>query len=373
MHKIFLFISLLLYCFILTINANPVRGLWVVRYALSDKNEVENIITTAKSLNITDLYVQVRALGQTYGQNKIEQGDTPFGLLIKKARQENIRVHAWLNALYIWGSETQPSDNSHLFYRSTNSILRAAPDTNIPQYRNLKRQGIEGFFIDPSDEANLLDIKILISDLVQNYGVDGIHLDYLRYPSYEYSFSPIGRTRFFRNYWFDPITMFEIPNNTISANPAEKYIYFSNTYKTFLRQNLTGLLIQLRQYAHQFKKPVELSVAVKPNRDIAKELYFQDWGSWLSNDICDHVVIMNYDTVMSNFTNNLNTALVEQYKSKVIIGISTYNQDFRAVFNRINETQKKENGGYVIFSYNYLREHQSYFYNLKKALFIQNQ
>ncbi len=368
MHKIILIIFLAFYFPIFLVNAKPVQGLWIVRYALTDKNEIENIITTAKSLNITDLYIQVRALGQNYGLDEIKDDHTLFGLLIKKARQENIRSHAWINVLYIWGSEARPSDDSHVFYRSANSILRTALDINIPQYRNLKKQGIEGFFLEPFDHSNILDTKAIISELIQNYEIDGIHLDYLRYPSYEYSFSPNGRTKFFREYWFDPITIFDIQNAEFLMNPVDKYVYISNIYKDFLRQNITEFLIQLKQYINHFKSPVELSIAVKPNREIAYQSYFQDWGSWLTNNICDHVVIMNYDTNMSNFMNNLNMALIDQYDSKVIIGISTYNQDFQAVYDRIVKIRNTKNGGYVLFSYNYLREHQSYLHNLRKVL-----
>jgi uncharacterized lipoprotein YddW (UPF0748 family) len=372
MYKIILLIFSIFYCFIFWVYAKPVQGLWIVRYALTDKNEIDNIITTAKSLNITDLYVQVRALGQTYGLDEIKGGNTPFGLLIKKARHENIRIHAWLNVLYIWGSEIQPSNDSHIFYRSANSILRTVPDIDIPQYRNLKKQGIEGFFLEPFDDANILDIKGIISELIQNYGVDGIHLDYLRYPSYEYSFSPNGRTKFFREYWFDPIIMFDIQTDIFSINHVDKYKYFSNIYKNFLRQNITNLLIQLKQYIYQFNSAVELSIAVKPNKEIAYESYFQDWGSWLANDICDHVVIMNYDTVMFNFISNLNMALINQYDSKVIVGISTYNQDFQAVYDRIVKIKNTKNGGFALFSYNYLKEHQSYLNNLRRVLINQN-
>lgn len=368
MYKIILYIFLTFYFTIFWVNAKPVQGFWVVRYALTDKNEIENIIATAKSLNITDLYIQVRALGQRYGLDEIKDGNTAFGLLVKKARQENIRSHAWINVLYIWGSETQPSDDSHVFYSSANSILRTAPDINIPQYKNLKKQGIEGFFLEPFDDANFLDIKVMISELIENYGVDGIHLDYLRYPSYEYSFSPNGRTKFFREYWFDPVTIFDIRNDKVFVNPVDKYVYTSNLYKDFLRHNITEFLIELKQYIHQFKSPVELSVAVKPNKEIAYESYFQDWQSWLTNDICDHIVIMNYDTIMSNFINNLNMAVINQYESKVIVGISTYNQDFQAVYDRIVKTKNIKNGGYALFSYNYLREHQSYLHNLRKVL-----
>ena len=127
--------------------------------------------------------------------------------------------------------------------------------------------------------------------------------------------------------------MFKIQGKNNSVIQVEQYKYLSGMYKDYLRQNLTGLLIQIKQYMNQFKHPAELSIAVKPNRKIAYDYYFQDWGSWLINDICDHLVIMNYDTVMHNFIQNLNTALIKQNESKVMVGISVYNQDYQAVID----------------------------------------
>lgn len=368
MQKKILFIFIIILTFSTCTSAAPIRGLWVTRFALKDYNEISNIISTAKSLCITDLYVQVRALGQMYGQNGTDPEDSPFGLLVKSAQNEKIRVHAWINVLYIWAGNSPPQDDHHIYYKALNSLVRSSFLVQIPNYKMLKKQGIEGFFIDPGDQQNLLDIKFLISDLIQKYRVDGIHLDYLRYPSFDYSFSPNGRTKFFREYWFDPVDMFKFENDTLSSEILEKYKYASGTYKSFLRQQVTDLLIDLKEYIQQFNKRIELSVAVKPDREIAYNYYFQDWGDWLTNNICDRVVMMNYDTVTTNFINNLKTDLDEKYQEKIVVGISTYNQDFKAVQDRINITMNMGTAGYAIFSYNYLWEHQSYLRRLKSNL-----
>ena len=372
MYRPILIFFISLYISTAIVSASQVRGLWVVRYALTDESEVNEIINIAKSLDITDLYVQVRALGLSYGQEPISTKYTPLSLLVKKSKLENIRIHAWINVLYIWTGTNKPFDKKHLYYRSGTSILRTASDKNIPDYLSLKKRGIEGFFIDPSDQPNMLDIQVTISDLIQNYGVDGIHLDYLRYPSLEYSFSPNGRTTFFRENWYDPIEIFQSPNESNAALIVQKYKFNIDTYKAFLREKLTDFLIHLRNYIRQFENSIELSAAVKPDKTIADESYFQDWENWISNDICDRIVIMNYDTIMTNFKNNLNVDLGNKTNSKIIIGISTYNQDSQAVLDRIALVKNRENGGYVIFSYNYLKEHQAYLRNLKSVLSNQN-
>lgn len=368
MYKSILIFFIVFYIFTDTVIADQVRSLWVVRYALTDNAEIKNIISTAKALNITDLYVQVRALGLPYGQELISPEHTPFSLLIEKAKLENIRIHAWLNVLYIWTGSGKPQDKNHLFFRSSNSILRNVMDKNVPEYSFLKKRGIEGFFIDPSDRQNMLDMQMYISTVIQKYEVDGIHLDYLRYPSLEYSYSPNGRTNYFRKKWYDPIEISQSSDITITNDVGSRYNFNINTYKSYLREKLTTFLIELKEYIQKFEKSIELSAAVKPDRTIAYESYFQDWGYWISNDICDRIVIMNYDTVMTNFNNNLNFNLSEKCNSKIIVGISTYNQDFEAVLNRIKLVKDRKNGGYAIFSYNYLKEHPAYLRNLKAVL-----
>ena len=90
------------------IYADDVRALWVVRYALNSEAETTEIISTAKALQITDLFIQVHAIGKKFGYTNPGQPG-PFANLVKSAHQENIKVHAWLNALYIWASDSPPT------------------------------------------------------------------------------------------------------------------------------------------------------------------------------------------------------------------------------------------------------------------------
>jgi len=368
MYRFIAFFYIIISTFSSPGTGNDVRGLWVVRYALSDTNEISEIIQTAELLNLTDLYIQVRALGIPFGQDKLDSDVTNFGRLVARARGKSIRVHAWLNILYIWGGKNLPQDKTHIFYRTEKSSLRSAWDDTVTGYGNLRAKGIEGYFIHPADNANKLDLKIFISDLIKNYPVDGIHLDYFRYPSLEYSFSPMGRTRFFQKYWFDPAVILKPYTYVKDDDLTEKFSYNTKIYKHFLRQELTGFLIEIKDYISQYQSEIELSVAVKPDIQIARNDYFQDWGHWLKEGICDRVVMMNYDTVMTNFQKNLQNDLGDKNNKNIIVGISTYNQAYNAVLERIKIVSDDNKGGFSIFSYNYLKENPVYLEKLIVAL-----
>ncbi len=346
-------------------------GLWVVRYALQSADEVDNILQTADQLDITDLYVQVRALGHVYYNSRQTMqhagqvnGDGVLQNLIRKAKTRGLRVHAWINVLYIWSGSAAPDSEQHLFYLAEDALVRKPGQDQIPGYGELKSAGIEGYFVDPLNRQNINQINLLIKELIEKYNVDGIHLDYLRYPELNYSFSPAGRTAFLLRYYVDPAKFYLNQNKFISERGLRSYMYVDDLYKNFLRDNIARCLTEIRDHIRMLDENVVLSVAVKPDPDIARQKYFQDWGSWLKKDLCDRVLLMNYQTDFALFKNNVSEALKANDQKRLIIGISTYNQDEAAVSQRINYVSKLSTGGYAIFSYNYLAENKTFLRNL---------
>jgi uncharacterized lipoprotein YddW (UPF0748 family) len=110
---------------------------------------------------------------------------------------------------------------------------------------------------------------------------------------------------------------------------------------------------------------LSLSVAVKPDPVQAKHRYFQDWKSWLEKKICDFIVMMNYRTNLDEFTSILNQVDEPQLKQRIIVGISTYNQDSEAVRSRIKFVKLGQFAGFSLFSYNHLVKNLGYLKNLK--------
>lgn len=362
--------SLIILVFLsVSVQAVQVRAMWVVRHAITSPNEWQSILEMAEELKITDLYVQVRALGQLYGLNtKFNDQQVPLKNLIFQAKLKGIRIHAWLNTLYIWSGNEAPKDSSHLFHRAQPSILRSLQDTTLPEYHQYRAQGIEGFYIDPSDAQNLLDLKILIAELIHEYGVDGIHLDYIRYPGFEYSFSPSVRTHFMVTNWFDPIDIYTNLSGNDRSRSAESFLFADELFRAALREKLTKLVATLFDYSNQLENKVLFSLAVKPNRQIAWDNYFQDWGKWLEDNLCDQLLLMNYQTDFEKFKQNVQEATKTNHLSKIIIGISTYNQDYKAVIERIEYIRSLPLAGFALFSYNHLKEHQDYYLQLRGAM-----
>jgi len=324
--------------------ANFRNGLWVVRHVLQEDRGPEEIVVTAKRLKINDLYVQVRALGQLFftSEKKLNllpknQAYHSFKKLIKLAHRNHIRVHAWLNILYISDLGSKP--NKKMALNEHPYILHSVHDSTYLRMKTLKHAGIEGFFTDPLDEQNSKRIERDIRFLIDSLAVDGIHLDYLRYPSLSFSFSNAGRTAYILKNYYDPVSIYTKENKNGEMLAA---------YRSFLNDNITRTLKNIRLWS----LGTELSIAVKPNLENAPREYIQNWPEWINQGLCDAVILMNYSPNRDDFLKNLHLAARLKTKTKILIGIASYNIDSKSILSRIKQSRETDFAGMVLFSYN---------------------
>ncbi len=369
----FIVIHILILCAAAELTAKDHRGLWVVRYALTSEAEMREIVNTALDLRITDLYVQVYALGQAWYPsavapvaNAVKQDE--FGRLVKIAREKGLKVHAWLNVFYIWAGKTPPANPEHVFNRRRHSILNPPVVNSFKSYTWFLGHGVEGYFIDPADKAYLERIKDLISELIFRYDIEGIHLDYLRYPQREVTFSVTGRTLFRDKYFADPFNIVDKQNSYIKEYGLDGIADFYGIYKNFLNKNIYTFLKNLRNHLKQLDKDALLTCAVKADPIQAKEVYYQNWPSWIKDNLCDELLLMNYTEEKRIFKEILSrVGSISGYKN-IRIGIAAHKQTVDSLLEKIRCIETSEFEGYVLFSYNYLRDHPAYLNRLYQGI-----
>jgi uncharacterized lipoprotein YddW (UPF0748 family) len=352
---------------------NERSGLWVVRYAITTKAEIDRVLSTAIDLNITDIFFQIRALGYTYYNSQLEikaesiEGDfDPLQYVIAKSAGSGIRIHAWINMFYVWAGDQFPLNTNHIINKHRRYVLR---NDDFPKYLTLKQDGHEGFFLDPRVNIVQNELLGLIQEIAGAYDIAGIHLDYYRYPSLSYSFTPASRTQHMLTNIYDPWDIYESSQEYSKKRGFEVFLHADREYRKSLIGTLSRYLKTISDEMKHIKADLQLSVAVKPDPVEAKHRYFQDWLGWLKDNICDFVVLMNYRTKMSEFNAVLNQLREPKIKEKIIVGISTYNQEVKDVLKRLDATRKGEFSGFSLFSYNHLIENKSYLETLQRKIF----
>ena len=125
----------------------------------------------------------------------------PLQYILKKVKNKNIKIHAWMNVYYLWSSHQKPSQNDHLLLNHPEWLDNKTPDfmdvfsmLNLME-KNKKING-EGFYLAPTHPEVDAHLQNVVTELLQNYQLDGIHFDYIRYHAFGWGMNPVGLKRF---------------------------------------------------------------------------------------------------------------------------------------------------------------------------------
>lgn len=258
--------------------------MWVDAFhdGIKSPAQVEKLVADAKRANLNALFVQVRKAGDAYFNRADEpkatdiaapRGFDPLAYVIKLAHASTprIEVHAWVNTFFVG--------------QSSGVYLKHAAD-----WANRTNDGSTGGFLDPGNpDVQAYTRKVLV-DIARNYDVDGIHLDFIRYPGVNWGYSPTALARYMHD-------------TGATATPAPD----DPQWQAWRRDQVTAFVRDLHNDLRAIRPAVKLSGAFicyggGPANSAdwtltsAYSSVFQNWRDWIVNGYVDFGVPMNYDS-----------------------------------------------------------------------------
>lgn len=341
-----------------------IRGIWIVRHNLKTAQGIDSLIKFASNYQFTDLFVQVRGRGDAFYNSHfeplaegVEPNFDPLGYLLIKSHNQNYRIHAWINVFYLWSSEEAPTAKDHLFHKKPEWLVYPAnynPEAADTNYVN--RRNAEGLFLSPLEEDARKHIVNVVDDILSQYPVAGLHLDYIRFPGYNFEFSPAARKYFKEKYFLDPLDLKNDPEQFVENFGRTGYDLFFSRWGEFLRNGLSEFVDSLATHVRQRYPRAIISAAVKPDLHKAHWRFYQDWGRWLKKGWLDWAIPMNYTKENDLFFHRIQNMLKSNDPARLLMGISLYNQSADSALEKITSIEKmalEQNslGGFVLFSY----------------------
>ena len=357
-----------------------VRGLWVVRWTMSSAEQVRRMVAAADEAGFNTLIVQVRGRGDAYYLSSIEPRAEglvgppdfdPLALTIAEAHRRGMAVHAWLNTHLVWGPAALPKSPDHLVHahpdwlavpRSLARELHAVDPRSprfvaaLSRYAADRPETVEGLYTSPSHPEVRARVREVWSDLVARYDLDGMHFDYIRFPSPEFDYSAGALARF--RAWAAPrvpaaraveldLAALSDPLAWTSALPSE--------WDEFRREQITSLVADVYHDVKSVRPDLVVSAAVVPDRRIAHDVRFQEWERWLSDGILDVAVPMVYTASTDQFAEQVDWARdVAGRRDRVWAGIGAYLNTLDGTLAKIDAARSLDAGGVVLFSYDWL-------------------
>tara|TARA_B110000014_G_scaffold186581_1_gene135551 strand:- start:1347 stop:2501 length:1155 start_codon:yes stop_codon:yes gene_type:complete len=348
------------------------RYLWVIRDVLKSKKSIDDMVNFAIEKNINHLFVQVRGRGDSFYESQFtsrsqilsESEFDPLAYLLDTANGKGINIHAWVNVYFLWSSKSLPKDERHILHMQQ-QWLDTTEEWPVDVGKQLEMVAVnnysEGLFLSPNHpDVNEYLIKVF-RELITNYDIDGLHLDYIRYQDAEYGRNPYAIAQFKSESGNDPGPWFlEMERSTI-ASP--RLIANMKRWNNFKRKSVTSLVKDTRALVDEVRPDCIISAAVKPNLYVARERYFQEWNVWLAAGYLDWVVPMNYSSKKREFARNIdviNDNFPKKYREKIIMGIALYNQTPSEASEKIKFSRLRQFPRISIFSYNIMIKDHRY-------------
>ncbi|MFC1550531.1 glycoside hydrolase family 10 protein [Candidatus Neomarinimicrobiota bacterium] len=325
--------------------------LWIVRDALYTSESVSDIVRFAHENKYKHLFVQVRGRGDAYYNSNIvvknkNISDTsydPLADIIDKAHAVGIQIHAWVNVYLLWTAPNIPTNRTHLMHTKPGWIDSQFKSNQI----DISNNSI--VYLAPHNSSVNTYLLNVFREILINYDVDGLHLDYLRYADENYGNNADAIKEYIKNDRQNPKYFYTNKDKGLQSNVSD--------WNQFKIDSISDLVKSIKMMMTHINPDFILSAAVKPNLAEAKSRYFQDWEFWLMNDYLDWVVLMNYAAEFSLFANNVDYVrknFGEIYKSRIIIGLGIYNQSVDDFSQKVTYTYSSDINNLSIFSYNYL-------------------
>lgn len=280
-----------------------IRAVWLDRGTIvraGSETELAKIFDRLAQAGINTIFFETVNAGYTIypskvapQQNPLIRGWNPLASGVKLAHERGMEIHAW-----VWTFAAGNQRHNQILNIDPNypgPVLAAHPNwANYDQQGRMIPSGQTKPFFDPANSELRQYLLKLYQEIVTEYKVDGLQLDYIRYPFQDsaagrsYGYGQAARTQFQQLTGVDPMKI----------TPRQTQLW--QQWTTFRTQQVDSFVKQVSQMLRQQRRDLTLSVAVFPLPESERiQKIQQHWEIWARQGDVDLVIPMTYaqDTV----------------------------------------------------------------------------
>ncbi len=328
------------------------RAVWYRSTEKSD-DEVRATVQKLKELNINSLYLETWYEGFCIGSKVDVEGiakhpnngtyDALEGF-IRIGHEYGIEVHAWVHNFFVG-----------YFYKEGNRYYNPTFDEYKDKYL-IDIKGREHFyysandnyfiFLNPFDRECRDLILNVYEQLITNYELDGLHLDYVRMPELNYGTDDFGYNEDIIDAFAKETGITKAPA-TFVKNSAEH-----QKWVEFRCNIITGFVGEVYDMVRKKTPDLWLSAATYPDLNMAKNDIFQDVRSIINKGYLDEVFSMSYGVDNNSVTPSVKSynSITEDkifYSAGIAAFLETTDKNFAS---QLDEVVNKGADGVSIFS-----------------------
>ena len=337
------------------IGQSEVRAMWLDRGTIVKAKSEADLVPIFDSMamaGINTVFFETLNAGYTIypskiapQQNPLVKGWDPLAAAIKLAKERDIELHAW-----IWTFATVNQRHNTILGLPRNylgPVLTKHPDWLMTDQQGSRfHYSSEKVFLDPANPEVRQYLLSLVTEIASNYQVDGIHLDYIRYPfqsptgKMTYGYGVAAREQFSKQTGFDPIYL--DPSHPLWTE-----------WTKFRIEQVDSFVATVSQELKQLRPELILSTAVfpMPKRERLGKIQ-QNWETWVQKEWIDLLVPMTYaeDTETLNVLANPLLAEFDRGKALILPGIRLLNISEVTALDQMQLLRGMATEGYALFA-----------------------
>lgn len=306
----------------------------------NQKEELLKIFDNIERKNLNTIYFQVRSNGTVlfkssydpfspYITGKVDLMGSydPLAFAVAEAHKRGLEIHAWINTM-------------HCFNTSDLTILEHPKHVSSKHpywvYKKEEENGTYSLWLNPGLPEVRNYLIDLIDELVQNYDIDGVQLDFIRYPK-----EPIND--------FDSYTIYGGGQN-INDWRRENINTFVNDLN--IRIKSVKPLVKLGATPIGIYKSLPNARGLEGYSDV-----FQDSREWLANGDIDYAVPQIYWNIKDNprYQDLVEDWNFNSHGRNIVIGIAAYKQSVaEELDDEIKIARASNSAGVAFFRYSHI-------------------
>ena len=364
---------------------DEIRAAWIVRFALNSKEDVDRAVDYAVRARFHLLFVQVRGRADAYYTSALEPEGLsltqsiaefdPFDYLLRRAHEAGIAVHAWVNVCYVWSDGRNDPPPGHIVREHPEWLVVNRAGVRMDERPVDEWRGVAGYFVSPALSAVRNHTTEVVRDIVTRYVVDGVHLDYIRYPGPEFDLSEAQRTAFTLRYGVDPLVFLGGGHDRghggeragehtgeydgghdgrgdewVTAQGVS--VVLDSLYTEWRSAQVDSLVISIRKAVGD----IPLSAAVVPDAERSRVDKGQNWVKWIQDGVIDFVVPMAYNYEPGELVPLAQRITRMVGAGRFLMGLPVYGGRERYLGYSVSLLRREGVLGYALFSYNELEK-----------------
>jgi len=285
-------------------------------------------------------------------RNPLVSGWDPLKVAIDEGHKQGMEVHAWVWAFAVGNRRhnaliNQPEDYAGPILTEAGMMSEALRNhsggLSVDSHQH-------EFWLSPASPKARDFLLNLYKEIVTNYDVDGLQLDYIRYPfqtaGNRMGFEAAGREHF------------EQATSRSLENMDDYTMRVWTAWKTY---QVNSFVQQVSTTLKQIKPELKLSAAVFPMRREARiAMIQQDWETWIDNGWIDTLSPMSYTSDPERLQDMFDYVQHSPHKHALVYpGIALFRLDGGQLVQHLEAVRQKGGLGTTLFAGSHLDDEKA--------------